>query len=50
MVVSLWENGKYRPSTEHAIALAKVFDVTVDELWGPHEETVVSSACAAEGQ
>ncbi len=30
--LSLWENDKRYPSLPHAIALADVFDVTLDEL------------------
>jgi len=32
--ISDWENGVSRPEYEHLIALADIFDVTLDELLG----------------
>lgn len=37
--VSLWETDKYEPSISYCIALANIFDVTLDELCCRGERT-----------
>lgn len=39
-LISLWETGKFEPSITHCIALADVFNVTLDELCCRYERGV----------
>ncbi len=33
-VMSSWKNGKYKPKVDRLVKIAKLFNVTVDELLG----------------
>lgn len=44
-VVSSWEEGKVIPTVEELVGLARVFNVTIDDLYGEIKPEIIKESC-----